>query len=332
MALLRIGILSAAGIAPRALIEPATTNDEVEIAAVAARDPERAREFAAEHGIGRVFTSYEELLASPEIDAVYIPTPNGLHGRWTIAALEAGKHVLCEKPFTANAAEAREVAAVAEQSDLVVMEAFHNLYHPVTTRMREIIESGELGSIQRYEADFGFSIVDDPGNVRWQPHLAGGSLMDVGCYPLQLLRRLSGSEPTVTRALAHEFTPGVDGDMTIDLAFPGGATGTASSSMVLDPPEMAMSATIAGDAGMLTVSRPFLPQLGTEIVVTTGAGERREPVSEETSYAFQLRAFADAVLRGAPVLTGPVESIALMGLIDDAYRAAGLEPRHRSTE
>ena len=149
---MRIGILGAARIAPTALIKPAKGNAEVVVAAVAARDVSRAQAFAAKHGIARVHDSYEALIADPDLDAVYNPLPNGLHGRWTRAALAAGKHVLCEKPFTANAAEAREVAELAAKSDRVVMEAFHYRYHPLASRVEEIIASGELGKLERVEA------------------------------------------------------------------------------------------------------------------------------------------------------------------------------------
>ena len=142
---LRIGILGAARIAPSALINPAKGNVEVVVAAVAARDASRAQAFAAKHGIAGVHEGYESLIADPEIDAVYNPLPNSLHGRWTRAALAAGKHVLCEKPFAANAAEAREIAELAAKSKRVVMEAFHYRYHPLALRIEQIIASGELG-------------------------------------------------------------------------------------------------------------------------------------------------------------------------------------------
>ena len=155
---LRIGILGAAQIAPQALINPAKQNSEVVVAAVAARDASRARAFAAKHDIGRVHDDYDKLIADPDLDAVYNPLPNGLHGRWTRAALAAGKHVLCEKPFTANAAEAREIAELAAQSDRVVMEAFHYRYHPLALRVEEIIASGELGKLERVEAAMCFPL------------------------------------------------------------------------------------------------------------------------------------------------------------------------------
>lgn len=146
---LRIGVLGAARIAPMALIKPANRNVEVVVAAVAARDAARTQAFAAKHGIARVHESYETLIADPDIDAIYNPLPNSLHGRWTRAALDSGKHVLCEKPFTANAAEAREIADLVAKSGRIVMEAFHYRYHPLALRIEQIIASGELGKLQR---------------------------------------------------------------------------------------------------------------------------------------------------------------------------------------
>src|ERR1700676_3838384 len=150
MPTIRIGVLGAARIAPAALLRPARHVPDVEVVAVAARDRDRATAFAAKHGIGRVLSSYEELVSDPGIDAVYNPLPNGLHGRWTKAALAAGKHVLCEKPFTANADEARDVAA-AIPPGVVVMEAFHYRYHPVFRRALELLDEGAVGTVRRIE-------------------------------------------------------------------------------------------------------------------------------------------------------------------------------------
>src|SRR5882724_12256024 len=155
---LRIGVLGAARIAPNALIKPAAAGEDVVVASVAARDRSRAQEYAAKHGIPTVHDSYEALLADPTLDAVYNPLPNGLHGRWTMAALAAGKHVLCEKPFTANADEAEAVADAATRSGLVVMEAFHYRYHPLFKRAVEIVRSGEIGTIERIETALCFPL------------------------------------------------------------------------------------------------------------------------------------------------------------------------------
>src|SRR5712671_1506968 len=159
MEVVRIGVLGAAKIAPAALVKPARNVARAEVVAIAARDRGRAEKFAAKHGVPNVFADYDALIAAPDVDAIYNPLPNGLHAQWTIAALEAGKHVLCEKPFTANAKEAEDVAAVQARTGLVVMEAFHYRYHPLAKRMRDIVDSGELGTIRRVETSLCFPLV-----------------------------------------------------------------------------------------------------------------------------------------------------------------------------
>src|SRR6478672_109632 len=189
MAPVRIGILGAARIAPAAVIKPAQKVGDAMIGAVAARDRGRADAFASKHGIPRVHGSYADLIADPDIDAVYNPLPNGLHAEWTVAALEAGKHVLCEKPFTANAKEAEDVAAVADRTGRVVMEAFHWRYHPLAQRIVDIIDSGELGTVQRIETALCFPLPKF-SDIRYQYALAGGALMDVGTYAVHMARLL----------------------------------------------------------------------------------------------------------------------------------------------
>src|SRR5690348_6622095 len=156
---IQIGVLGAARIVPPALIKPAHQVPEVTVYGIAARNVARAHAFAQKHQIPHVFASYEELLADSNIDAVYIPLPNSLHAPWTLRALAAGKHVLCEKPFAANAEEAERMAQAAQQSNLVLMEAFHYRYHPLAARMQEIVTSGELGAIRRIEASLCFPLL-----------------------------------------------------------------------------------------------------------------------------------------------------------------------------
>jgi predicted dehydrogenase len=325
---IRIGILGAAGIAPEAVIDPAASNAEVEIVAVAARDRGRAAEYAAKYDIPNVHDSYESLLADSDVDVVYNPTPNGLHGVWTVAAVAAGKHVLCEKPFTANAAEARSVAAAILSSDRVVMEAFHYRYHPLTLRTIEIVRSGELGKLVSVEAGFG-GMGRPRDDIRWSLPLAGGALMDVGCYPVHLLRSVVGSEPTVTRASADQADPGVDADMRIELQFADGVTGLVRTSM--QSPEPYIYARYVGEDGVLEVENPFIPQRGNKLTITSGGRSRTESTTTEPSYNFQLRALADALLRDAPVVTSVGDAIGNMDVIDAAYVAAGLEPRQPTT-
>ncbi len=224
-------MLGAAKIAPPAIVRPARAVDEAEVVAVAARDPERARAFASKHHIPKVHDSYSSLLDDPDVDAIYNPLPNGLHGRWTIAALEAGKPVLCEKPFTANAAEAEEVAAVARRTGLVVMEAFHYRYHPMAIRMVSLLRSGELGPIHHIEA-WMCTPLWPPRDIRWQLGLAGGSTMDLGCYTIHLTRSLAGAEPEVVTAEARQRSAGVDRWLRADLRLPDGATGRITAAML----------------------------------------------------------------------------------------------------
>ncbi|OKH80049.1 oxidoreductase [Mycobacterium sp. ST-F2] len=321
----RIGILGAARIAPMALIKPAKHNNEVVVAAVAARDSERAAEFAAKHGIDRAFGSYDELIADPELDAVYIPLPNGLHGSWIRAALDAGKHVLCEKPFTANAVEAKGIAQRAATSDRVVMEAFHYRYHPLALRVEEIIASGELGKLQHVETAMCFPLPKF-SDIRYDYALAGGATMDGGCYAIHMARIFGGGTPEVVSARAKLRDSQVDRAMTAELRYPAGHTGRMRCSM-WSTSLVEMSAKVIGEHGELRVFNPILPQLYHRLTVRTANGKRVERFPRRASYSYQLDAFAGAVLRGAPVKTTPADAVENMTVIDAVYRAAGLPLR-----
>ena len=325
---LRIGVLGAARIAPLALINPAKQNSEVVVAAVAARDASRADAFAAKHDIPRVHESYEALIADPDLDAVYNPLPNGLHGRWTRAALAAGKHVLCEKPFTANAAEAREIADLAAQSDRVAMEAFHYRYHPLALRVEEIIASGELGKLERVEAALCFPLPKF-SDIRYNYSLAGGATMDAGCYAVHMVRTFGGETPEVVSAQAKLRDPQVDRAMTAELQFAGGHTGRVRCSM-WSSRLLEISAHVVGDRGELRVLNPVTPQFFHRLSVRSTDGKRVERFSRRASYAYQLDAFAAAVLRGEPVKTTPEGAVENMTVIDGIYRAAGLPLREPS--
>jgi predicted dehydrogenase len=328
---LRIGVLGAARITKNSLVDPARITGH-RLVAVAARDRSRAEAFAGEHGVERVVDSYADLLADPEIDVVYNPLANGLHGPWNLAALAAGKHVLSEKPSASNAEEAAEVREAAAKSGAVFMEAFHYLFHPVTRRLHEILASGEIGELRRVEALVAIAAppATDP---RWSLPLAGGAVMDLGCYSLHALRMLApfaGGAPRLVSARGGERAgaPGVDEWLDAELEFPGGASGSARCHMGYDG--LDMSIRIIGSRGEVSAPNFVLPHLDDQVVVRTDAVERTERLGTRSSYTYQLEAFAARVREGTPVPLDADDAVATMELIDASYRAAGFEPRPRS--
>jgi predicted dehydrogenase len=325
---LRIGILGAARISGRAIVEPAKLTG-ARLVAVAARDAGRAETFAAEHGIERVHASYQDLLDDPEVEAVYNPLANGLHGPWNLKALAAGKHVLTEKPSASNAAEAAQVRDAVRSSGLVFMEAFHYAYHPVMRRLQELLAKGELGELQHIEATMVMPPPpeDDP---RWSLPLAGGAVMDVGCYALHAQRMFApyaGGAPKLVSARAGERKrlPGVDEWLNADLEFPTGATGAVRTSMAAENVEFSLK--VIGSRGEAFAPFYVLPQNDDRVTVTTKEDTWVEHLGTRTSYTYQLEAFAAAIRDGAPVLTDAEDALATMELIDACYVAAGMTPR-----
>jgi predicted dehydrogenase len=322
---LRIGILGAARITAMALVRPARAVPEVVLAGVAARDPQRGGDFAVKHGIERAYPSYAAMLAAKDIDAIYNPLPNALHCEWTIRALEAGKHVLCEKPIASNAAEAEQMAEAATRTGRVLVEAFHYRYHPLVTRMKQIVESGELGRLRDIETSLCVPLLL-PGDIRFDYALGGGATMDVGCYAIHMLRHVAGAEPEVLRARALLKSPDVDRYMEAEMRFPDGLVGRMSCSL-LSGALLRMSVRVRGDRGEMRVFNPILPHVYHRLTVRTVDGTSRERVHGEPTYVYQLRAFAARVREGTPVPTGPEDAIANMRVIDAVYDHAGLRRR-----
>jgi predicted dehydrogenase len=323
--IIRFGILGAAAIGPAALVRPARRNSRVEVTAVAARDRQRAQDFALKHGIPRVLQSYDELVADPDIDAVYIPLPNGLHGMWTRRAIEAGKHVLCEKPFTANSTEAAEIADLVHTTDRVVMEAFHWRYHPMADRLVEIVNSGEIGRVRHIEASICFPLLR-PSDIRYRLDLAGGALMDAGCYAVNIVRTVVGTEPTAVEAHALMTRGGVDRAFTGRLRFPDDVTGAVTCSM-MSSRLLSLSVRVRGTEGDVRAWNPLMPKLFGSLRVRSGEGRRTERAMRTDTYRYQLEAFADAVLQGRSFPSTVDDAVRNMRVIDDLYRAAGLSPR-----
>lgn len=330
---IRLGLLAASRIAKSAIVDPMPDVEGVEITAVAARDLDRARSSADEWGIEHSYGSYAELLASDEVDAIYIGTPASLHREWSIATIAAGKHLLVEKPLASNAADGQLIAdAAAAAPDVVVMEAFHWRYHPVAQQIRDIIESGVLGQLQRIEAIFDIPAGAIPEtDIRWNLPLGGGSTMDLGCYPVQWARFAASADPTVMPRVMSAQTvspvPGIDGSLGAELLWPSGLSGFIHSSMIANGSKVDARLVVRGSAGEMVVFNPLAPQLGSSIEVTTEQGTTTHEVSSTSTYMHQLVAFRDAINEGATFPTTVEDGVRNMAIIDACYVAAGLELR-----
>ncbi len=323
---LRVGILGAARIAERAVVTPARANG-AQVVAVAARDLGRAQAYASQHDIPRAYGSYDELLADPEIDLVYNPSPNSEHVRWTLAALRAGKHVLSEKPFAANAAQARLVAA--EAGDRLVLEGFHHRYHPAHLRLLELVRTGAIGEVTGLQVNMKFDC-DDLSDIRWSWPLAGGSLMDLGCYHLHVARDVAaalGGRLTL-EGCATTANPGadprVDATARVTGALPGGGSFVLESS--LEGPDD-RSVLVTGTRG--TIRQPeFINVAGDDrLIVTVDGMETVEHHGTISTYTHQFAAVNAAVQRGVVFPTDLANAIELMELVDQCYALAGLPLR-----
>ncbi|WP_370182289.1 Gfo/Idh/MocA family protein [Rhodococcus wratislaviensis] len=323
---LRIGVLGASRIAEPAIVKPAQILGH-RLVAVAARDRGRAEAFAQTHGVERVLDSYADLIADPEVDVVYNPLANAFHAEWNLKAIEAGKAVLTEKPFARNAAEAELVRNAARERNVPIMEGFHYLFHPITGRMFALLGDGTLGTLQRVEVIMRMP-EPKPDDPRWSFDLAGGAVMDLGCYGLHVHRQLgrfAGGEPTVVAARAVERTTGVDESMDIDLVFPNGATGSSINSMNSERFEMTLR--LVGDRGEAFAHDYALQSGDDRITITTDAGTTVERLGTRSTYTYQLDVFAQHLADGTAFPIDVADAVTTMELIDSTYRAAGLPVR-----
>jgi D-xylose 1-dehydrogenase (NADP+, D-xylono-1,5-lactone-forming) len=307
----RWGVLSTARINAKVLAG-ARLAENVDVVAVGSRDRARGEAFAAEHGIGRVHGSYEELLADPDVEAVYIPLPNSFHVPWSVKALEAGKHVLCEKPLTRRAADAEAAFDAAERAGRLLMEAFMWRYHPQTEALVRLLP--EIAPLRIIRAAFGFTLSpEDRNNVRWLAELEGGALMDVGCYCVSALRLLGG-EPERASGEAVRAPTGVDARFAGVLRLPNDVLGQIDCG--LDVP-LRGGIYVVGEGGTLIAEDPWhgvTPRL-------TLDGEEI-PVEAVNPYARELEDFSAAIREGRPPRLGREDAVGQARAIEALYAAA----------
>jgi predicted dehydrogenase len=309
---MRLGLLSTANI-NRLVLAGARASDEVEVVAVASRDGERAEAYAGEHGIERAYGSYEALLGDPEIDAVYISLPNSLHVEWSVRALEAGKHVLCEKPLARRPDEVERAFDAAEQAGRVLVEAFMYRHHPQTKRVAELVRDGAIGALRAVRAAFSFPLAD-PENVRMKPELDGGALMDVGCYCVSGARLLAG-EPERVHGEQCLGPTGVDTTFGGVLRFPGDVVAVFHCSMDL-PSRQELE--VLGTEGTLLVQAPWRVDFGGDVLLNG------EPVDvlEADSYQLELEDLAAAIRGEGEPLLGREDALGQARAIDRLYASA----------
>ena len=298
MTTLRWGILGPGRIAPR-LVRAVAGCARAEMAGVASRDDARAAAFAADHGIPRSFGSYGGLLDSPEIDVVYISLPNHLHAPWTIRALEAGKHVLCEKPLALSVAEVDAIAAAADRAGRIAVEAFMYLHHPQILRAVELARSGALGRLELVSGSFSF-FLDHPDDPRIDPAAGGGSLWDVGCYPVSLARRIAGEDPDAVAGFARFDERGVDRTFVGTLHFPSGLLAQFDSGFASPARERVE---IVGSEATLELDAPFLPEPDGPAPSLTMRRDGEATAIEVTTvdqYRAEVEDLTAAILDGTP--------------------------------
>lgn len=316
-----IGILGAAGIAPRAIIDPARRRRDVVIGAVASRDADKASAYAAANGIPRAFGGYDALLADPSIDIVYNALPPTGHVEWSIKALQAGKHVLCEKPIAVTVAEARDMVAVAGASGRVLAEAFHDRYHPAFAHLLAL--KPKLGGIRSLVAEFRVDIPYDPANIRYDPSQGGGAMMDLGCYPLHWLRSFMGTEPEIVSASARLCDLGSDTRIEANLRFPGDVPARLLAD-IQDGPFRGLLR-VEAENGVVELDNPCLPHNGHSFREWLNGGHRVYTVAGAATYDHQLEAFVKAVDGGNALPTGGADAIGNMAALDRIYERAGVE-------
>ena len=320
MSKLRFGVLSTANIGRHQVNPAIQASRNAELLAVASRDLERAREFAAKSSIPRYYDSYQRLLDDPDIEAVYIPLPNSMHREWTIRAAEKGKHILCEKPLATSAADCRDMQAAADANRVTLMEAFMYRFHPRTERLFALVRGGTVGELKVVRSAFTFRLLR-PDNIRFFPELGGGSLFDLGCYCVDASRRLVGSEPVEAQAFAGWNERGIDTQLTGVLRFDNGVMAHFDCSFLLERREFVEA---AGTDATLISADTFVNSVDdVEIVERRGRAPLvRHAVGGDNHYRLMVEHFADVVQGRASLRYGISEAVGNLAAIEALYRSA----------
>ena len=314
---LRWGILSTARI-NKELFKPLRTSKRNRLLAVASRSQEKAEAYAHEKKIERAYGSYEALLAAPEIDVIYIPLPNHLHSEWTIKAIEAGKHVLCEKPLALTLNEVDAISAAARKHDRIVAEAFMYRSHAQTLKVREIVESDRLGKVKFVRGSFTFDI-KNPDDYRLIPEMGGGGLWDIGCYPLSFTRAALGAEPLEVFGWQVTGTSGVDETFAAQMRFPGDVLAQFDCSFRI-PYHVFME--IVGDEATLSIPKPFNPGAKETLYLTRDGKTETIAVKGPEPYVSEVEDLADAILLGKPQCVSLADSRANVAAILALFESA----------
>ena len=291
--ILNWGLLSTARI-NRSVIPGIRASKRSNLLAIASRSQESADAFAKKWKIPRAYDSYEALLADPEIDVIYIPLPNHLHVEWTIKAVETGKHVLCEKPITLNVEDVDTIASAAKKHDRVVAEAFMYRHAPQTLKVEEIVSSGSIGTLKLLRGSFAYMLTYE-GNIRANPTMGGGSLWDVGCYPISYMRTVFGAEPLEVFGWQLIGPTGIDDTFVGQMRFPGEVYGQFDCSFVT-PFHVYME--FVGSKGTVIVPKPYKPGLNEKIFLVRDGKTETIEIKGEELYLGEVEDMVDAILLG----------------------------------
>lgn len=317
------GVLSTATIAQVCVIPAIQKSRNGQVHAVASRSVDKAQLLAQEHGIPHVYDSYEAVLADPDIEVIYIPLPNHLHKPWTLRALDAGKHILCEKPLALNAAEAQEMVEAAQSAKLLLMEGFMYRFHPRSQRIKQLVDDGRIGTPRLIKTAFTFNL-SDPDNSRYRPEMGGGALMDTGCYGVSLARWLLDAEPVAVQTQAVYSDSGVDLNFVGTLRFDSGTLAVVEASFVS---ALQQTYTIVGSEGVIELPHDaFIPWEKDATFTLRGLEEETGTIHTlpgADEYQLMVEHFADAVLGQCLLAFDPDESVRNMRVIDALKEAGG---------